>query len=93
MNTIAFHPHFLHIVTAGIEKRVVLHSPTPSSPCTQDMALSPTSVRDLTNENSEEDSFTYMVAVLGMHNVDPENADDNEERRTLSLFDQYVFIL
>jgi len=57
------------------------------------MALSPTSVRDLTNENSEEDSFTYMVAVLGMHNVDPENADDNEERRTLSLFDQYVFIL
>ena len=91
MNTIAFHPHFLHVVTAGIEKRVVLHSPTPSSPCTQDMALSPTSVRELTDEHSEEDSFTYMVAVLGMHGMDPENADDDEERRTLSLFDQCVF--
>lgn len=101
VNTIAFHPHLLHVVTAGVERRVVLHSPTPSSPCTQNLSLSPTTVRQLTDENSEQDSVAYMSALLGVHStiplaaVDvPSNADDDldhEEQRTLSLFDQLSF--
>ncbi len=97
VNTIAFHPHLLHVVTAGVEKRVVLHSPTPSSPCTQNLSLSPTTVRQLTDENSERDSVAYMSSLLGVHpataadvpsNADADDFHHREERRTLSLFDQ-----
>jgi WD repeat-containing protein 22 len=35
------HPYLPHIVTSGIERHVLLHSPTQSSPCTQKLTLTP----------------------------------------------------
>jgi WD repeat-containing protein 22 len=83
VNTIAFHPHFLHVATAGVEKRILLHSPTPSSPCTQNLPLSPTHIRQLADDDREENSAAYIFALENSLST-----DEVEEQITLSLFDQ-----
>ncbi|KAH9480635.1 DDB1- and CUL4-associated factor 5 [Psilocybe cubensis] len=87
VNTTLFHPHFLHIVTAGVENSILLHSPTPSSPCTQNLQRSPENVRVLKDEDAEEDRRLYYRTLLGAHSP---HAEDNEaiernERRTLRI--------
>lgn len=88
VNTALFHPHFLHVVTAGVEKNIVLHSPTPSSPCTQNLQRSPARVRELKDEDLEQDRQNYYSALCGSYPMNSERPDDREERQTLSLFDQ-----
>ena len=83
VNTIAFHPRFLHVATAGVEKRIMLHSPTPSSPCTQNLALSPSQVRQLADEDTEEDSAAFVFALTSSLST-----DDVEEQITVRLFNQ-----
>lgn len=86
MNTTIFHPHFLQVVTAGIEKDIILHSPTPTSPCAQDLQPSPTNVRRLRAEVEEEDRINYLSALLS---PEPTTVGDlASERQTISLFDQ-----
>lgn len=89
VNTAVFHPHFLHIVTSGVERRMVLHSPTPSSPCTQDLSRSPTEVREL-DADGTSDRVNYYQALIGAFTTvgEPELAEDLSERRTISMFDQ-----
>ncbi len=88
MNTVIFTLIFLQVVTAGIEKDIVLHSPTPTSPCTQNLQLSPTNVRQIRAEVEEEDRINYLSALL---NPEPATVGDlASERQTISLFDQYV---
>ncbi|KAF9533088.1 WD40-repeat-containing domain protein, partial [Crepidotus variabilis] len=92
VNSVVFHPHFLHVVTAGVERRIVLHSPTPSSPCTQDLALSSTNVRSLTAENSDLDRLTYLSALADDESIEvnSETIIDQNESRTLGLFDHLL---
>jgi len=92
VNTAVFHPHFLHVVTAGVEKSIHLHSPTPSSPCTQDLSLSPLDVRQL-NESDEEgrDQEVYVTALMGVRTIDDDDDDDDAgERQTISFFDHIL---
>ena len=84
VNTSVFHPHFLHVVTSGIEKDILLHSPTQASPCTSNLQPTPTQVRRLT-ENSDEDRHTYFRALA---NIYPTNEEPEDEQTTLSMFDQ-----
>ncbi|KXN81788.1 DDB1- and CUL4-associated factor 5 [Leucoagaricus sp. SymC.cos] len=93
VNTAVFHPHFLHILTSGVERRVVLHSPTPSSPCTQNLVPSPTEVRELDSDGTL-DRITYNHALLGafttVGETESELSDDWPERRTISMFDHIL---
>ena len=85
MNSVLFHPSLLHIVTAGIERHVILHSPTKSSPCTQDLASTPTTVRELPAGTPEDRSRFIRAITLG------QGADDSgEDAETIALFDEYV---
>lgn len=86
VNTILFHPYFLHVVTSGIEKNIILHSPTPSSPCTFNLEKTPLGVRQL-SDNSEEDQHVYYRALTGFN---PISDTDTNERTTISMFDQCV---
>ncbi|KDR82852.1 hypothetical protein GALMADRAFT_238461 [Galerina marginata CBS 339.88] len=88
VNTTVFHPHLLHIATAGIEKNVILHSPTPSSPCTQNLDSSPVTVRKLLGDEDDKDRENYYAAMLGLIPADSEN--DQNERQTLSFFDHIL---
>jgi WD repeat-containing protein 22 len=90
VNTALFHPHFLHVVTAGVEKSIILHSPTPSSPCTQNLPLSPANVRELRNEDDGNDRANYLSALLGVQPLTVGDVDEAAERQTLSLFDHII---
>ena len=86
VNSVLFHPSLLHIVTAGIERHVILHSPTKSSPCTRNLELTPASVRALP-EGTREDRTRFFRAIslgLGTNEMD-------EDEDTVALFDEYVF--
>lgn len=88
MNSVLFHPSLLHIVTAGIERHVIVHSPTKSSPCTNDLALTPTTVRALP-VGSPEDQTRYLRAIsMGL-----ETNDFDEDAETVALFDECVVVV
>ncbi|KAJ3573186.1 hypothetical protein NP233_g2603 [Leucocoprinus birnbaumii] len=91
VNSAVFHPHFLHVVTSGVEKCVVLHSPTPSSPCTQNLAASPTEVRQLDIDGTL-DRLTFHQALVGAFTTvgEPELEEDLSERRTIRMFDHII---
>jgi len=76
------------VVTAGVEKNVVLHSPTPSSPCTQNLPPSPANVRELKDDDGDDDRTTYLSTLLGVQPLTLGDVDEAAERQTLSLFDQ-----
>ncbi|KAF8719093.1 hypothetical protein AX14_011463 [Amanita brunnescens Koide BX004] len=84
VNTIAVHPYMLHIVTAGIERNIILHSPTPSSPCTQNLARTPVEMRAL-SDDGEPDRLVFLRALRGA----PEHEDMRDpDSTTISIFDQ-----
>lgn len=90
VNTTLFHPYFLHIVTSGVEKTVILHSPAPSSPCTSNLKPTSPDVRQLSRE-SEEDRNAYYRALAGFNPIN--DLDESGERTTISMFDQCVFFI
>jgi len=86
VNTVLFHPSLLHIVTAGIERHVILHSPTKSSPCVKNLTLTPTTVRVLP-VGPPEDHSRFIRAIssgLGPNDLDTEDAE------TIALFDEIL---
>ncbi|OCH92640.1 WD40 repeat-like protein [Obba rivulosa] len=85
VNTTLMHPHLLHTVTAGIERHIVLHSPTPISPCADDMHLTPTNVRAVPDNNLERRHRAIRLA-LGLEDPNPD-ADDED---AIALFDEIV---
>lgn len=94
VNTAVFHPHFLHVVTAGVEKSIHLHSPTPSSPCAQDLSLTSPDVRQLDERDDQANRQVYLDAVRGararMLDDDDDDDDDAGEIETISFFDHVL---
>ncbi|KAI5897082.1 WD40 repeat-like protein [Schizophyllum commune H4-8] len=73
VNSTLFHPTLPHIATAGIERDVLLHGPTPGSPCVAGLRRSPES-KDVRRVGSgeEEGAMTtrqYLSMVLGIDEV------------------------
>ncbi|KAI5997409.1 WD40-repeat-containing domain protein [Pisolithus albus] len=91
VNAVAIHPSQLHIVTSGIERDIILHSPTPSSPVTQNLALTPSEVRKLA-ECSPEDEIRFLGALLGTHPTlhEGDTGQSHDESHTISLFDHIL---
>lgn len=85
MNSVLFHPSLLHIVTAGIERHVILHSPTKSTPCAEDLTFTSTSVRGL-SAGSPDDHSRFLHAVSSGVGTD----DLDEDAETIALFDECV---
>ncbi|KAL1676900.1 WD40-repeat-containing domain protein [Schizophyllum commune] len=74
VNSTLFHPTLPHIATAGIERDVLIHGPTPGSPCVARLRRSPES-RDVRRVGSGEEegamtSEQYWAMVLGIEAVD-----------------------
>ena len=88
VNSVLFHPSLLHIVTAGIERHVILHSPTKSSPCVKDLTFTPTSVRRLPAGSPEEHGRFLRALSSGLGTNDPD-----EDAETIALFDECVLYL
>ncbi|KAG6329968.1 hypothetical protein ID866_9122 [Astraeus odoratus] len=90
VNAIAIHPTLPHIVTSGIERHITLHSPTASSPIAQNLALTPSDVRNL-GEYSADDEIRFLRALVGPHPTLLEGMDQSDdESQTISLFDHIL---
>lgn len=103
MNTVLMHPTLPHIVTSGIERHVILHSPTPSSQCASDLVLTSQRTRRLISFDSpdeeREDQRLLDIAIFEddaemRRNRGQDHDDDVDveggERSTISLFDRQV---
>lgn len=56
VNATLFHPHLLLMATSGVEKDIIMHSPTASSPCFNELERTETATRapeDDFNDDSE----------------------------------------
>ncbi|KZT27461.1 WD40 repeat-like protein [Neolentinus lepideus HHB14362 ss-1] len=76
VNSALLHPHIPILLTAGIERNIILHSATPNSPCFQDLTETDTSVRrlyellDVTGEDRETLAlFDHLLGRQG--EIDP----------------------
>lgn len=89
MNSVAIHPSLLHIATSGVERQIILHSPTPSSPAVQNLLPTPPTVRVLQPQDLAAQRI-FLRVLLGPHPTlhEDDEGDDEGENETISLFDQ-----
>lgn len=85
VNSVLFHPSLLHIATAGIERHIILHSPTKSSPCTKDLMPTSTTTRTLPVGTPEDHSRLLRAIATGSGTI-----DSDEDAETIALFDEII---
>lgn len=80
VNSALIHPSFLHIVTSGVERDILLHGAAPSSPCTHNMGKTSTRTRQIFPVERDHQVTLRDALRLG--------DEDIEELETITLFDQ-----
>jgi WD repeat-containing protein 22 len=90
VNTTLMHPHFPHIVTSGIERHILLHSPSQSSPCSQNLKLTP-EVRNLPVLSDRERMELRRNFFVGPDFDDEDGATDDDLHVT-ARFDACVCV-
>ncbi|KAG1766160.1 WD40 repeat-like protein [Suillus occidentalis] len=90
VNSVAIHPSLLHVVTSGVERQIILHSPTSSSPAVQNLLPTPPTVRTLQPQDPAAQR-NFLRALFGPHpTLHDETGDEEEEDQTISLFDHIL---
>ncbi|KZV66865.1 WD40 repeat-like protein [Peniophora sp. CONT] len=89
VNTALAHPHLPLIATAGIESHIMLHSPTPGVPFSQEpLGLTRLDTRRLPHP-SRADRDAIRRILIGI--VPPtEDEDDFSDQTTINLFDEIL---
>lgn len=90
VNTALMHPTFPAVLTAGIERNILLHSPTLATPFmpSSSFSLTPTEVRALPTEQTPE-SARLMGRALGF-SLAGDVDEPEDDSMSIALFDQYV---
>ncbi|KAH9931682.1 WD40 repeat-like protein [Epithele typhae] len=87
VNTALFHPHRPLLLTAGIERFTRLHSPTPTTPCTERLEATPLEVRLAASSNPG--SREVLLRAMGMvDDSDTEEAEDDSQ--AIAMFDHIL---
>lgn len=90
VNCTIFHPHFYHVVTAGVENSILVHSPTPSGPFAAHFDVTPTDVR-VRAPSRPDDIREMMGAMLSDSHLtlgEQESVEeDAAEARIIQMFD------
>ena len=76
------HPYLPLLLTAGVERHIIMHSPTSTCPCAEDMQLTPTEVRELPGPNVNDRRRMIRALTSGR--------DPDDDENTIALFDEYV---
>ncbi|KAI0648164.1 WD40 repeat-like protein [Trametes meyenii] len=87
VNTALIHPDRPYLLTAGIERYIRLHSPTPVTPSTEPLSPTPQDVRAV--PESDPNSRTLLLRAMGI--IDDSASDDGEDdAQAIALFDQIL---
>ena len=93
VNTALFHPYLPQIVTAGVERHITLHSPTPTAPNVNRLERTDEYVRQLPESNPENE-LRFLHLLMNPRQVSNSIPDPEfEEMRTITFFDGCVYIL
>lgn len=84
------HPTMPYLITAGVERHVILHSPVSNSPCAANLARTPDNVRVLPEPNLG-DRRLFMESLMSDRRLGDE--DDTDDKDTIALFDEWVVFL
>jgi len=88
VNSTLWHPHWPHLITAGVERHILVHSPTPSSPCAVDIPLTSPEVRALPGPNPEDRQ--RMIRALTAGRLPDDSDVDRNDINTIALFDEIL---
>ena len=82
VNSVVFHPHWPMVLTAGVERHIMLHSPTPDAPCFSNLAETPPDVRQLpsVDANGRRRALEALVLEPGV--------EESDDEGTIALFDE-----
>ncbi|KAG6831737.1 hypothetical protein H0H87_004006 [Tephrocybe sp. NHM501043] len=72
VNSTLFHPHLFYVLTCGIERDIILHGPTPTSPCAPDLQRTSTDVRRLEEDDVEDRAIYYRMLIGADEDLDGE---------------------
>lgn len=93
VNTTLIHPVLPLILTAGIERHILVHSPTPAVPFSSDLRLTPVDIRRLPAQ-STAGRERYRQAILALPagetfaDDDPTTGAETQDQETIDLFDE-----
>jgi len=94
VNTTLIHPVLPLIATAGIERQVVLHSPTPNTPWATNLPLTPAMTRSLPSDGlSMTDPSSLIRLLIRMNTLVEPDESLGEDGRSIAYFDMYVSFL
>lgn len=79
------HPTMPYLVTAGVERHVILHSPIADPPTAGSLARTAENVRTLPKPNLE-DRILFMESLMSDRRLGEE--DDQDDKETIALFDE-----
>jgi WD repeat-containing protein 22 len=87
VNTVLIHPTLPALVSAGIERHIILHAPAHASSCADELTRTDTMTRDIAPATAS-DHARYVDALFANHPtlVDADNTE--AEWETILLFDQ-----
>jgi len=91
VNSAIFHPSFPQIVTAGIERKMIVHNPTPAAPNGDDFEATNPDVRQLAPRSEASDAEYRRALILGPPDpFDPNISEAEADDRTVKFFDGVI---
>ncbi|KAJ3558005.1 hypothetical protein NM688_g1162 [Phlebia brevispora] len=82
VNTALFHPYLPLILTAGVERHILLHSATSIASCVENLQFTPREVRQLPGPNMEDRRRMIRALTSGI--------DLDDDANTIALFDEIL---
>ncbi|KAI0345939.1 WD40 repeat-like protein [Trametopsis cervina] len=91
VNTTLFHPNWPFVLTAGVERHIMLHSASSNTPCAVDLTPTTKEVRDLPEPSVLDRQRALEASTAGPLIPRPwPELDDSDDSRTIALFDEIL---
>lgn len=92
VNTTLIHPVLPIIATAGIERHIILHSPTPSAPWATELPLTPTTTRPrpLPNGGPSPTDPSVLRLLMRLSTIMEVDEAMGEDARSIAYFDMIL---
>ena len=90
VNSTLIHPVLPLIATAGIERQVLLHSPTPNTSWASNLPLTSTTTRPLPSTGPTPADPSVLRLLMRLSTIMEADESMGEDARSIAYFDMYV---